>query len=148
MTWLGRWHWQVLQQVKKRRRDALRAQEHAHLCHVPRLVNDLVPQQAIDGVPLPWPVVHRHNPLQFVVIERGEIREGALLHEPPVVEQRFEREGRKNRAALGILQGGNGLPRWLFAQDLLANPEVLRGGYVKHEVLEAVKLRTAQQRAG
>src|SRR5229473_6230754 len=53
VAWLGRWDWQVIQQVKKRRRDALRAQEHANLCHVPRFVNDQVPQQAIHRVALP-----------------------------------------------------------------------------------------------
>jgi hypothetical protein len=137
VTWLGRWDWQVIQQIKKRRRYALSA-EHAYLCHVSRLVNYQVPQQAIHGVPLPGPVMHTHNPFQLVGRQRGEVREGALLDNPPLLQQRFEGEIRINGAARGVLQGGNALPQRLFAQDLLVNPEVLGGGYVKHEVFDGV----------
>jgi hypothetical protein len=43
VTWLGRWHRQVIHQVQKRRSDALRPQQHANLCHVSRLMNHDVP---------------------------------------------------------------------------------------------------------
>src|ERR1700684_556102 len=77
-----------------------------------------------------------------------EVRKGTLLYDPQVVQQRLKRESRINRATGGILESGNGLPQRLFAQYLLANPEVLRGGYMKHEVLDRVKPLTVQQRAG
>ena len=53
---------QVVIQVKGRRLDALGAQEDSHLGGVAHLVKHYVPQQAIHGEALPWPVVHGHNP--------------------------------------------------------------------------------------
>ena len=54
--------WQVKQQVKRRRLDALHAQEHSDLGSVAHLVNHDVPEQAIHSEPVGWRVVHNHDP--------------------------------------------------------------------------------------
>src|SRR6266851_10106416 len=72
--------WQVIIQVERRRLDALGAQEDGHLGRVAHFVKHHVPQQAIHGETLPWPVMHSHNPLQLAVRKRGEVSKGALLY--------------------------------------------------------------------
>jgi hypothetical protein len=126
VTWSSQW--QVILQVNPRRLDALRAQEDGNLSRVSHLVNHDVSQQTINRVSLLWRVARNHNPFQLVVGQRGDLREDARFYNPPVVQERFEREPGVNRAPLGVLQGGNGFPRGLVAQDVLANAAALHGG--------------------
>src|SRR5260370_22772436 len=82
-------NWQVIIQVKRRRVDALGAQENGHLGRVAHLVKHHIPQQTIHGEALPWPIVHSHNPLQLAVRNGGKVSKSALFDKAPVVQQHF-----------------------------------------------------------